>query len=95
MTRRQRWHRFVDGIVFVAFGILSSVESSLWFRWLQNKRVSAAAADPAIGSTYIGLFMAVEIALLGCYAWLVVECVRDLAQPGGRADYPPILAEKL
>jgi hypothetical protein len=63
---------------YAIFSFTTSVESTLWFRLLDNKQLSAIVTDAHGTTAGLWLFLPVEILLIGSYCMVLVYCCRRL-----------------
>ncbi|HRP62001.1 MAG TPA: hypothetical protein PK400_01770 [Phycisphaerales bacterium] len=78
--------------VFVCYGVLASIASSLWYRVITARDMSFIVLDKSHGvpTMHLVVFMAVEVALVACHAVLLWWSLRMLygRQPTTSAEIP-------
>jgi hypothetical protein len=63
---------------YAIFSFTASVESTLWFRLLENKDLSAIVVDVHAAAAGLWLFLPVEMLLLASYCMILFYCCRGL-----------------
>jgi hypothetical protein len=75
--------------MFFLWGLVASVESSMWYRWLGQSEltgISATALPAGVTSGRLAAFLAVEGALIGVYGWALGLSVAWMFRRGGTPD---------